>query len=279
MRIACISDIHANLFALEAVLKDVKAQSPDLILSLGDQVNLGPQPLEVLQLLKCEDIPCLLGNHEQRVLALRRAEDDAVLNAVNFASIRWTKERLDGVMLDLPAYKRIGDITFAHAGVDNPSMALEDTLAVDAELDALSTPLLICGHYHNTLSRVRGGKAIFVTGAVGMAENGIPGTAQYAIVEESPSGVTLMPRVVPYDSSLLYDAFRRSGVTAFCPIMSRVVHEAMTQNRCVLMAFMRHVRALMATCNEAGISESIWTLAGNTFAWKTAQTCTEYWGL
>ena len=279
MRIACISDIHANLFALEAVLKDVKAQSPDLILSLGDQVNLGPQPLEVLQLLKSEDIPCLLGNHEQRVLALRRAEDDAVLNAINFASIRWTKDQLEGVMLDFPAYKRIGDITFAHAGVDDPSMALEDTLAVDAQLDALSTPLLVCGHYHNTLSRVRDGKTIFVTGAVGMAENGIPGTAQYALVDETPSGVTLQPCIVSYDTSPLYEAFRHSGAAAFCPIMSRVVHEAMTQNRCVLMAFMRHVRAMMATCGEAGISESIWTLAGNTFAWRTAQTCPEYWNL
>ena len=78
MRIACISDIHGNLPALEAVLADVRAQSPDLTLSLGDQVNFGPQPLQVLQLLVSEGIPCLLGNHEQRVLASARAKKQDV---------------------------------------------------------------------------------------------------------------------------------------------------------------------------------------------------------
>ena len=237
MRIACISDIHANLFALEAVLKDVRSQSPDLILSLGDQINLGPQPLEVMQLLDSEGIPCLLGNHEQRVLALRTAHD-ASLDAINFASIRWTKTQVEGVPLDYPLYKRIDGITFAHAAVDNPSMPLEETPEVDRALDALSTPLLVCGHYHNAMQRTHGGKTIFVTGAVGMAENGIPNTALYAIVDDTPAGVTLTPRIVPYDSAPLYDAFRRSGILEYCPIMSRVVHEAMTQNRCVLMAFM-----------------------------------------
>lgn len=278
MRIACISDIHANLFALEAVLKDVRAKSPDLILSLGDQINLGPQPLEVMQLLSSEDIPCLMGNHEQRVLALRSAQDES-LDAINFASIRWTKTQIEGVPLDLPLYKRIGGITFAHAAVDNPSMPLEDTQAVDRALDALSTPLLVCGHYHNTMQRAHGGRTVFVTGAVGMAENAIPNTALYAIVDETPAGVTLTPQIVPYDSSLLYGAFQRSGILEYCPIMSRVVHEAMTQNRCVLMAFMRHVRATMIACEEQGISERVWTLAGNTFAWKTAQSCAEYWRL
>ena len=119
MRIACISDIHGNLPALEAVLADVRAQSPDLTLSLGDQVNFGPQPLQVLQLLESKGIPCLLGNHEQRVLALREASD-AALNAINFASVRWTMQQLAGVDLNLPLNRRVGEVLFAHAGAENP---------------------------------------------------------------------------------------------------------------------------------------------------------------
>ena len=46
MRIALIADIHSNILALEAVMKAVKKHSPDMILSLGDQVNLGPCPRE-----------------------------------------------------------------------------------------------------------------------------------------------------------------------------------------------------------------------------------------
>ena len=48
MRIALIADIHSNIIALEAVMKAVKKHSPDMIFSLGDQVNLGPCPRETL---------------------------------------------------------------------------------------------------------------------------------------------------------------------------------------------------------------------------------------
>lgn len=278
MRIACISDIHGNLPALEAVLADVRAQSPDLTLSLGDQVNFGPQPLQVLQLLESEGVPCLLGNHEQRVLALREASD-AALNAINFASVRWTMQQLAGVDLNLPLNRRVGEVLFAHAGAENPSLRLDDLEAVRAELDALPYPLLVCGHYHNPLQHHAAGRALCVIGSVGMAENGVPGTALYALVDQTPQGVHVTPRIVPYDSGRLYEAFRSSGILDMCPIMSRVVHEAMTQNRCMVMEFLAHVHAVMASCGEDAIDERAWTLAGNTFAWRTGQTVSEYWGL
>ena len=55
MRIAVISDIHANLPALEAVLADVDGESPDELWCLGDVVGYGPHPNECVDLCKTND--------------------------------------------------------------------------------------------------------------------------------------------------------------------------------------------------------------------------------
>ncbi len=68
--IALIADIHANLLAAEAVLSDIhKKHRPDRIISLGDQVNLGPAPRDTLRLLRSENVTCLHGNHEGYILS------------------------------------------------------------------------------------------------------------------------------------------------------------------------------------------------------------------
>ena len=75
MRIALIADIHANLPALEAVLRDIRRKhSPDRIISLGDQINLGPCPRETMALLRENGVTCLHGNHERYMLAMRAGE-------------------------------------------------------------------------------------------------------------------------------------------------------------------------------------------------------------
>ena len=61
MRIAIISDIHGNLVALEAVLNDLKTESIDHIVSLGDTTSGGPQPCEVIARLKTLNGPVVMG--------------------------------------------------------------------------------------------------------------------------------------------------------------------------------------------------------------------------
>lgn len=88
MRIALIADIHGNLPALEAVMRDIRTRrKPDCILSLGDQVNLGPCPKETLALLRAENARCLHGNHERYILSAMRG--DPAYAPVNFAAARW----------------------------------------------------------------------------------------------------------------------------------------------------------------------------------------------
>jgi predicted phosphodiesterase len=71
MKTAIISDIHGNATALKAVLKDIEASHVDLVISIGDNIGYGPEPEEVVTLLRENNIPSIIGNHE---LAINRPE-------------------------------------------------------------------------------------------------------------------------------------------------------------------------------------------------------------
>ena len=64
MRLAFISDIHANLPALEAVLADINHQKPDAMYCLGDLVGYNIWPNEVINLVRGRGIPCIAGNYD-----------------------------------------------------------------------------------------------------------------------------------------------------------------------------------------------------------------------
>ncbi len=67
IQIAVISDIHGNLIALNEVLKDIKKRNISQIYCLGDLVDFAPWGNEVISLMKEKGIPCLLGNHDERI--------------------------------------------------------------------------------------------------------------------------------------------------------------------------------------------------------------------
>jgi predicted phosphodiesterase len=64
MRIAILSDIHANKDAFQQVLIDISKSSIDAVFCLGDNIGYGPEPEETLHILRSEGIPSVVGNHE-----------------------------------------------------------------------------------------------------------------------------------------------------------------------------------------------------------------------
>ena len=64
MRIAVVSDIHSNQEAFREVLADIDRAHVDHIVSLGDNVGYGPEPEEVIRLIRKRNIPSIMGNHE-----------------------------------------------------------------------------------------------------------------------------------------------------------------------------------------------------------------------
>jgi predicted phosphodiesterase len=68
LKIALISDIHGNLQALEAVVKDIYEQDIDEIFCLGDVATIGPQSKQVIERIRAINCPNIMGNHDAALL-------------------------------------------------------------------------------------------------------------------------------------------------------------------------------------------------------------------
>ncbi len=123
MRLALISDIHANLEALQAVLKDIDSQNVDQIVCLGDVVGYGCDPIACLDLVTKSCLVTLMGNHEYAAL---RKLGDHTLNEVARASIIWTRNQLDDrhikMISQFPMTHRIDTLQMVHASPLEPEL-------------------------------------------------------------------------------------------------------------------------------------------------------------
>ncbi|RLT27454.1 MAG: metallophosphoesterase [Chloroflexi bacterium] len=166
MKIAIVSDIHANLAALQAVLADIDAVAPDAaIWHTGDIVGYNAEPNEVVALLRERGAAGVMGNHDAAVLG----ELDVLwFNPEAAAAVKWTATHLtpeNATWLHaLPKISEMGAATLVHASLLKP---LEEYV-IDAEsarenLFALSTPVLFHGHTHvPAYWAMRGGQASLI---------------------------------------------------------------------------------------------------------------------
>lgn len=154
MRVAVISDIHANLHALDAVLDDVDAQATDEIWCLGDVVGYGASPNECCARVEERAGLVLCGNHDLGVLGrldLGEFSGDAA------AAAGWTRTVLDGehrawLASLAPAAARAG-VELYHASPRDPVWDYVLTAAVALEsLLLTSAPLVLVGHSHVALA-------------------------------------------------------------------------------------------------------------------------------
>jgi diadenosine tetraphosphatase ApaH/serine/threonine PP2A family protein phosphatase len=148
-RILVLSDIHGNLDALEAVLRD--AGKVDAVWCLGDVVGYGPQPRECLQrIANLPGLICVQGNHDAAVtgkLDLYAFNREAIL------SIQWTRAQLSERdvewLASLPEKVEWGEITLAHGSPRNPIWEyLLDLNTVQANFSCFNTRFCLVGHTH-----------------------------------------------------------------------------------------------------------------------------------
>ena len=119
-RIAFISDIHANIEALEAVLVDIDSQGADEIFCLGDIVGYGAAPSECLELVRSRCSVTVMGNHDQMasekgvILALER-----VSAPIRYAREKLTKDQIKWLR-DLPKVVEKEGLTLVHSSHHEP---------------------------------------------------------------------------------------------------------------------------------------------------------------
>lgn len=149
MRVLIISDIHANLAALEAVLAD--AGPYDATWCLGDLVGYGPDPNECVDRVRSlPKLTCLLGNHDLAVLG---DIDLRVFNGDARAAISWTRHSATPGTLDylrsLSPECLWRDYTLVHASPRQPiwEYILDRDIAY-ANFPLITTPYCLVGHTH-----------------------------------------------------------------------------------------------------------------------------------
>ncbi len=152
MRIALLSDIHANLLALEACLEAAGKLGVDRLAFLGDFVGYGPDPEAVLKRimpLVGDGAIAVLGNHDQAALGPTRN-----MNSTAAQAIAWTRGQLSDAskafLASLPLEVRSGDILFVHADASDPAAwhYVTDAEMARASLSGCHAQVTFCGHVH-----------------------------------------------------------------------------------------------------------------------------------
>ena len=164
MRTLILADIHANLPALRAVLATPEAAACQRVISLGDQVNFGPEPGEVMRLLREKDALMLLGNHEARL------EEDfpRLLSGLRDAGV--TVLRDESILLER------GDARITVSGMDDPEFRTGIDLAALCDPDGFT--LLLVHRPELFTEYVRAGADLVLAGHAHGGQFRIPGSWQ-----------------------------------------------------------------------------------------------------
>jgi len=151
MRFAFISDIHANLEALEAVFADADKNRVDEIICLGDIVGYGANPNECVELVSKNCPVTLLGNHDIAAINLEYTQN---FNIHARIAIEWTSQTLSesnkSFLKALPVKKTKEAMTLVHSTPYEPNMWYYITSLEEAAFNFqfFNTRVCIVGHTH-----------------------------------------------------------------------------------------------------------------------------------
>jgi predicted phosphodiesterase len=154
MRVAVISDIHANLYALEAVLSAIDREHVDAIWCLGDLVGYGPRPNRCCAAVRARADLSLAGNHDLGVIGRLELSDFSPDAA---AAARWSRTVLDedarGFLGSLPPSAEHGGVELFHGSPRDPiwDYVLTDE-AAEASFRLTSADVVLVGHSHVALA-------------------------------------------------------------------------------------------------------------------------------
>jgi diadenosine tetraphosphatase ApaH/serine/threonine PP2A family protein phosphatase len=186
VRLAIISDIHANLEALEAALDAIDERGVDAIYCLGDIVGYGADPAACVERVQARCDGVVLGNHDA---AVATEGDIETLPPDGQAAARHNRAQLSeaqrAYLADLPLRLEAHGCTFVHASPDEPRAwkRLDGFRITQAQFDHFDTDICFVGHTHipavlsNQLGvlRVRPGHRFLVNvGSVGQPRDHNP---------------------------------------------------------------------------------------------------------
>jgi putative phosphoesterase len=224
--VAVITDIHANLPALQAALARIDALGIERIYCGGDLVGYGPHPNEVCALIQECALPTIYGNYDYAIA--RELEDCGCAyvtphdRALGQESVQWTLAHTDAsakaFMRELPFELRfeVGEVPIhlVHGSPrrvneylfeDKPAR-LYERLALAEEARAL-----VFGHTHRPWVREHGGVLFVNCGSVGKPKDG-DARGAFAVLQPAATGIAAMIERVPYDAQAVAAQLREAGL-------------------------------------------------------------------
>jgi predicted phosphodiesterase len=234
MQIAVISDIHGNYIALEAVLADLAHHPADSMVCLGDAIQGGPQPAEVVARLRQLACPVVMGNADAWLLTGKEtgheqisAERNRQLEAVRGWSLTRLSTEDQGfiasfqptVEIPLRAIQNLLCFHGSPASFDDVILPITPEEEFQRYLGAYATHILTGGHTHIQHIRRVGDSFYFNPGSVGLAYSHAQSEgafhadpwAEYAVLTVDGDHVGLEFRRVPFDVAELVRTYRGSG--------------------------------------------------------------------
>lgn len=239
MKFAVISDIHANVPALNAVLEEVALTKVDRIVCLGDITGYHTEPAACVRLLQEAEALCVAGNHDRAVIG---AIETLGFSTDAQRAVIWTRERLEdstrAFLASLPLKRAIDDVLVAVHGALHPVIGCEWVRLDDhgkraRSFDALAahpSGARICafGHTHRPgvweqyagEIRFLGVGTVFLRpdalylvnpGSVGESRD-VDARASFLIFDSAASSITF--RRVDYDRSSVLAKTRKAGLMA-----------------------------------------------------------------
>ncbi len=211
MRVALISDIHANRYALEAVLEDSEKYGTDQYICLGDTVYFGLYPGESYRMVReLNPLTWIKGNTDANIEDLDEIAPSSQFEQYLLDIARFTRDSLQQSEREALASAPVSAsleiegqlITFCHGSPYSlyeklvPSGETEETTAM--RLQDEKACLICCGHTHIPGDFVVGSKRVINPGAIGYSFDGDTRTG-YALLDISEGGISYHPRRVEWE--------------------------------------------------------------------------------
>ncbi|MGC8778565.1 MAG: metallophosphoesterase family protein [Candidatus Caldatribacteriaceae bacterium] len=228
MKIAVFSDIHGNVFALDAVLEDIDRERVDQVVCLGDLVGYNPFPNEVVGKIRSRSIPTIMGNYDQGVGfdlddcgCAYRSDEERIRGHI---SLTWTRkvvtpENKAFLRNLLPRYElKVGafHLLFVHGSPrrineylfpDRPDESFRHIMASE------KANVLLCGHTHIPFSRSIDHFTVVNDGSIGLPKDG-DWRASWVLLEVG-ADLAVEFRRTPYRREHLQEGYQKNPELPF----------------------------------------------------------------
>ncbi len=234
MQIAIISDIHGNCVAIDAVLADLRLHPAEHVVCLGDAIQSGPQPAQVVARLHQLACPVVMGNADAWLLTGEETGQEQIPTERlrKMQTIReWSLSQLSPddrnfiarfqPTVEVPLTTSRSLLCFHGSPISFDDVILPQTPEDEFQryLGAYTAHVLTGGHTHMQQIRRIGTSFFFNPGSVGFAYSHAQEEesfradpwAEYAVLSSEGERVGLEFRRVPFDVTELIDAYRESG--------------------------------------------------------------------